>query len=189
MKNFNEILKRKEALAAHSTTESEELRLDDARRVKVLSPGRLVAKRFLRNKLAIVGSCILIALFLFCFIGPLFYPYGQIQKFYKLDILENANYAAAGENGFVVIETADGIDIRLSAAAMEASQKLNQVGDSAVGATPTSNIPYYLVMTGEGYIQLYTGTSLGEFTLPQVKIGSYKKIGTSDFTFSSESGF
>ena len=29
--------------------------LDDERRVKVLSPGQLVAKRFFRNKLAMAG--------------------------------------------------------------------------------------------------------------------------------------
>ena len=56
--------------------------LDDANRVKVLSPSRLVLKRFLRNKLAIVGLCVLIALFVFCFLGPLFYPYGETEIFY-----------------------------------------------------------------------------------------------------------
>ena len=162
-KNFNEILKEKELLAKESVSESEVMRLDDARRVKVLSPARLVAKRFLRNKLAIVGSCILIALFLFCFLGPLFYPYGQTQKFYKMDVLANASYANAGESGFVVIQTADGIDIRLQAGAAEAAAKLVNVGDSLVGVTPTTNVPYYITRTSEGYIQLYTGTELGTF--------------------------
>ena len=37
-----------------NTTEKEQLALDDARRVKVLSPGMLVFKRFMRNRLAIV---------------------------------------------------------------------------------------------------------------------------------------
>lgn len=56
--------------------------LDDAARVKVLSPARLVFKRFIRNKLAIFGTCVLVVLFLFCFVGPLFYPYGQTDIFY-----------------------------------------------------------------------------------------------------------
>ena len=34
--------------------------LDDERRVKVLSPGQLVAKRFFRNRLAMVGLIILV---------------------------------------------------------------------------------------------------------------------------------
>ena len=59
-----------------------EMALDDAARVKVLSPSRLVFKRFIRNKLAIFGTCVLVVLFLFCFVGPLFYPYAQTEIFY-----------------------------------------------------------------------------------------------------------
>ena len=58
------------------------LALDDTQRVKVLSPGRLVSKRFFRNKLAMVGLGILIFMFIFAFIAPLFYPYSQTQLFY-----------------------------------------------------------------------------------------------------------
>lgn len=39
---------------------------------RTLSPGRLVLKRFFRSKLSITGLVVLIALFLFSFIGPLF---------------------------------------------------------------------------------------------------------------------
>ena len=72
------------------------LSLDDTERIKILSPGRLVAKRFLRNKLALVGLVILIAMFVFAFAGPLFYPYSQTQLFYKFDYL-NTDYASAIE--------------------------------------------------------------------------------------------
>ena len=41
-------------------------------RVRVLSPGMMVAKRFFRSKLSIVGLVMLIALFLFSFVGPTF---------------------------------------------------------------------------------------------------------------------
>ncbi len=44
-------------------------------RVKVLSPGMMVAKRFFRSKLSVIGLIILIALFLFSFVGPLFSPW------------------------------------------------------------------------------------------------------------------
>ena len=43
--------------------------LDDEQRVKVLSPGAMVAKRFFRNRLAMVGLVILICMFLFAFVG------------------------------------------------------------------------------------------------------------------------
>ncbi|MCD7729148.1 MAG: ABC transporter permease [Clostridia bacterium] len=46
-------------------------------RVKVLSPGRTVAKRFFRSKLSVIGLVILIALFLFSFVGPLLSPWGE----------------------------------------------------------------------------------------------------------------
>ena len=46
-------------------------------RVKTLSPGRTVLKRFFRSKLSVIGLVILIALFLISFIGPLFSPWGE----------------------------------------------------------------------------------------------------------------
>ena len=57
----------------------EEMHLDDARRVKVLSPGMLVFKRFIRNSLAVIGFGILLFMFIFAFLGPLLSPYGQTQ--------------------------------------------------------------------------------------------------------------
>ena len=72
--------------------EKEQLALDDARRVKVLSPGMLVLKRFLRNKLAVIGIIILVCMFLFAFVGPLFSPYGRSQVFFK-DVEEPGDYA------------------------------------------------------------------------------------------------
>ena len=57
--------------------QQEQYSLNDDRRVKVLSPGALVAKRFFRNRLAVVGLSILVAMFVFSFIGGLVSPYGQ----------------------------------------------------------------------------------------------------------------
>ena len=60
--------------------------LDDARRIKALSPGTLTLRRFLRNRLAVVGLVILALLFLFSFLGGMLTPYGQDQVFYRQDI-------------------------------------------------------------------------------------------------------
>lgn len=68
--------------------------LDDARRVKTLSPGMLVFKRFIRNKLAVIGLIILVLMFLFSFIGPMLSPYSQTQVFYKRDYISK-DYAGA----------------------------------------------------------------------------------------------
>ena len=41
--------------------------------VKLMSPGQMVARRFFRSKLSIIGLVMLAALFIFCFLGPLVY--------------------------------------------------------------------------------------------------------------------
>ncbi len=64
---------------------------------KALSPGRLTAKRFFRNRLAVVGLGILTFLFLFSFIGGAFSPYGESQVFYREDFQEK-EVAALQEN-------------------------------------------------------------------------------------------
>lgn len=97
-KNFNEVLKQQEQaeekLMQDKQGEESEMALDDTQRVKVLSPGRLVFNRFIRNKLAIVGSVILIFMFVFSFLCPLLYPYSQTEIFYKYDKVM-VNYAQA----------------------------------------------------------------------------------------------
>ena len=91
--NLNDALKRK----APSQHGDQEMHLDDVARVKVLSPGRQVFKRFIRNRLAVFGSVLLISMFVFSFLGPLAYPYGQKEIFYKYNA-QNVNYAQAKEN-------------------------------------------------------------------------------------------
>lgn len=71
--------------------------LNDDRRVKSLSPGALVAKRFFRNRLAVTGLTILVAMFLFSFLGGVISPYSQGQFFYRNDIMKK-DYAAVSEN-------------------------------------------------------------------------------------------
>ena len=103
--SLNEALKARAAARAGEKKSGEEMHLDDVARVKVLSPGRQVFKRFVRNRLAVFGSCLLIAMFVFSFLGPLFYAYGQKQIFYKYST-QNVNYALAKSNttynGYVV---------------------------------------------------------------------------------------
>lgn len=45
--------------------------------IRVLSPARMVAKRFFRSKLSVAGLVIIIVLFAFAFLGPLFSPWGE----------------------------------------------------------------------------------------------------------------
>ena len=109
--NLNEVLKAKEAAEQNKKpVENEEIHLDDVSRVKVLSPGRQVFKRFIRNRLAVFGSAVLIFMFVFSFLGPLFYAHGQTEIFYKYNN-QNVNYALAKENsaynGYVVNDSVE----------------------------------------------------------------------------------
>lgn len=81
--------------------------LDDEKRVKSLSPTMLVLKRFSRNKIAIVGIAIIIFMFVFSFVGGLFYPHGEIEVFFKDDLVDkeyagityNTDFRFVGKEG------------------------------------------------------------------------------------------
>lgn len=77
--------------------EGENYSLNDDRRVKVLSPGALVAKRFFRNRLAVTGLTILVIMFVFSFIGGFVSPYGEKEIFYRDEYMLK-EYAGAVEN-------------------------------------------------------------------------------------------
>lgn len=77
--------------------------LDDEQRVKVLSPGMLVAKRFFRNKLAVAGLVILVTMFVFSFIGGMVSPYGESQVFRKTDHVWK-DYAGATYNKAYILK-------------------------------------------------------------------------------------
>ena len=81
----------------NENSEKKELALDDERRIKVLSPSMLVFKRFIRNKLAIVGSVFIIGMFLFSYVGGLISPYGESEVFRDYDYLTK-DYASVIEN-------------------------------------------------------------------------------------------
>ena len=74
---------------------------------KALSPGAMTARRFFRNRLAVVGLAILIGMFLFSFLGGALTPYGQDQVFYREDaqwkvvagVSENTEYRYEGAEG------------------------------------------------------------------------------------------
>ena len=101
MKDNREELKNKDA------QETENLSLNDDRRVKVLSPGALVAKRFFRNRLAVVGLSMLIAMFLFSFVGGLISPYQEDQQFYTYTYMDQ-EYVGVVKNKDFRYAVADG---------------------------------------------------------------------------------
>lgn len=64
---------------------------------KAHSPGRLTARRFFRNKLALTGLFILIVMFLFSFLGGVLTPYSQSQVFYR-EVLQEKEVTTLRQN-------------------------------------------------------------------------------------------
>ena len=86
---------------------NEQMALDDANRVRVLSPGMMVFKRFVRNRLAIVGMAIIVFMFLFSFVGGFLNPYSQSQVFYTTESILK-DYAGATKIDQYQIQQVDG---------------------------------------------------------------------------------
>ena len=89
--------------------QEEHYSLNDDRRVKVLSPGALVAKRFFRNRLAVLGMIMLLVMFVFSFVGGLVSPYGQDEQFYTYED-QNKEYAGVVRNNDFRYDSAEGQD-------------------------------------------------------------------------------
>ena len=99
-------VKNSSASAPNGDDPNEQYSLSDDRRVQVLSPGALVAKRFFRNRLAVTGMIILLAMFIFSFIGGIISPYRQDQKFYRID-QQIKDFAGVVHNDELVYTVAD----------------------------------------------------------------------------------
>lgn len=78
-------MRKREKKSGQREIETPAYSLNDDRRVRVLSPGALVVKRFLRNRLAVLGIVMLLSMFLFSFVGGLLSPYRQDQQFYRYE--------------------------------------------------------------------------------------------------------
>jgi len=121
----------------------DEMALDDARRVKVLSPGMLVFKRFIRNKLAVAGLVIIVFMFLFAFVGPIFSPYGQAQVFTGEAIIPK-DYAAAIYNQELRYTIVEGEEFTLG----DRAQFILALGKGNNSFTSGDSI-YYFTQEGE----------------------------------------
>ena len=86
---------------------NQQFSLNDDRRVRTLSPGALVARRFLRNRVAVTGLVILAFMFVFSFIGGAITPYREDQLFYRNNE-QKKQYAAVKENTEYRYTTAEG---------------------------------------------------------------------------------
>ena len=140
----------------------EPMSLDDGRRVKVLSPGMMVFKRFIRNRLAIVGICILVFMFLFSFLGGVISPYRQDQVFYKVDSA-NKEYASAVVNTDYRFTTVDGSTLSTMVRATFNSQVKGREGDGIL-FTADKNA-YTALKIADSFYMITAGEYLGTVTL------------------------
>ena len=140
----------------------EQLSLDDGRRVKVLSPGMMVFKRFIRNRLAIVGICILVFMFLFSFLGGVISPYRQDQVFYKIDSA-NKEYAGAVVNTEYRFTTVDGSTLSTMVRATFNSQVKGKESD--VIPFTADKTAYTAQKIDDGFYVILSGDELGTVTL------------------------
>ena len=140
----------------------DQLSLDDGRRVKVLSPGMMVFKRFIRNRLAIVGICILVFMFTFSFLGGVLSPYRQDQVFYKIDSA-NKEYAGAVVNSDYRFTTVDGSTLSTMVRATFNSQVKGKAGDS-IDFTADKKA-YTAVRLADDFYVITCGEELGTVSL------------------------
>ena len=147
MSNTKELNQDMEKEVARNS-EEEEMHLDDARRVKVLSPGMLVFKRFIRNSLAVIGFAILLFMFVFSFLGPVFSPYGQIQVFKGVGSMTK-EFAGAVYNEELRYTSAEGE----SFGSAERAQFLLALGKNK-DTFNTGDATYYYVSEGENVYRI-----------------------------------
>ena len=162
----NEIENNKNSVnEAASENKEQQYSLNDDRRVKVLSPGAMVLKRFFRNRIAVVGLIILAFMFVFSFIGGILTPYDEKEQFYTTEYL-NKPYAGAVMNEEFRYMAAPGQDFRadIQAQLIRANNK-GQTEFTWLGVT------YGIVEEGEGFYRVTNedGSDLGIAFIDTVK--------------------
>ncbi len=95
-------------------TTNKPMALDDDQRIKILSPGLLVFKRFIRNRLAITGAIFILIMFLFSFVGGWIMPYDESEIFTKYVDMSKV-FAGVAVNTEVKFITVDGSEFPMIA--------------------------------------------------------------------------
>ncbi len=174
--NLNDVLKKKNTKAQ---AQNNEVALDDVARVKVLSPTRQVVKRFLRNRLAVFGFISIVIMFIFCFIGPLFYKYGQKETFYKYDTVNIRLGVATESTSFTGYTVDSSIKVDTSA---------NSYMTTTIKAMQSAGLDDYTEIYPDG--NAYEAHKEGEnvYTLSQRSASLVASFGVSEVTLASYDG-
>ena len=149
--------------------------LDDEQRVRVLSPGMLVTKRFLRNHLALVGLIIIVSMFAFSFIGGGLSPYGEREVFRTYETALK-DYAGASVNKEYQFTDLEGKEFPALAKA-DMILAINKKSDSFT----SGNVVYTLIKESEGLYRIVQLKEAG--SVMTVKgITSFNQTGDVAFT-------
>ena len=177
----------KENVTAEKTTETvaenksgvseAELELSAAEkenRVKIMSQGRLVAKRFFRSRLSVIGLVGIIFLFIFSFAGPWFSPYGETEIISSATREVNTIYS--WDTGETDAETGERIfmyEIRTAVVANKAAPSIkNLLGTDTMGMDVLTRLMYggrisllisFIVVFLEEFIGIILGGLAGYF--------------------------
>ncbi len=154
---------------------SKEKSLDDEQRVKVLSPGMLVMKRFFRNRLALVGLVIIVAMFAFAFIGGAVSPYGEKQVFRTYEVVLK-DYAGVNYNKDYQYTDAEGAEFPALAKA-EMILAINQ-GETSF---TSGDVTYTLINEAEGFYRVVELNEVGS-AMTIKGISSFNQTGTTEIT-------
>lgn len=90
--------------------------------VRLMSPMRMVMRRFFRSKLSIVGLVMIVSLFLFCWLGPVFY-----NVWGETEVDDSGKY----EQTSSVIEYRDGADKVTFCQIVESKKTINSLAPSS----------------------------------------------------------
>ncbi len=174
--DLNDVLKKKD-LNTHN--EEHAVALDDVSRVKVLSPTRQVIKRFLRNRLAVFGFVSILVLFVFCFIGPIFYQYGQKETFYKYDTI-NIKLGVATESTSFTGYTVD--------SSIKVETNANSYMTTNIKTMQSAGLDDYIALYEDG--NAYEVVKEGEnvYTLGQRSAEKVATFGTSEVEWATYDG-
>ena len=154
-KNQELTIKEKDIETSHVSTSGS---LGDEQRVRVLSPGMLVVKRFIRNRLAIIGLIIIAFMFVFSFIGGLVTPYEETQVFKYVGTMSK-EYASITYNNDYRYTVAEGMDYTSSAhSAFILARNTGKTTFTSGGQE------YHIVEEGNEFYKIVTSAPIAKIT-------------------------
>lgn len=137
---------------------SESGALSDEQRLKVLSPGMLVIKRFLRNRLAIIGLIIIAFMFVFSFVGGLVSPYDESQVFKYIGTMSK-EYASVTYNDEYRVVMADGRNYDNAAHA-----KFILARNTGKTTFNSGDTAYFIVEEGDAFYRIVSSQPIATIT-------------------------